>query len=317
LGGALAGLALAAGAEAVHVTFGSNFHAVIPGRVYRSAQLSGHDLERLTRTYGIRTVVNLRGCSAPLAWYAEEVRATHRLDVAQEDISFSAGRLPSSHELRRLLQVFDRTEYPILLHCRQGADRTGLAAAFVVLLQTDAGLPEARQQLGLRYGHVPLDRAGHLDRFLDLYGGWLRREGVAHTPDALRRWIASDLCPGVCRCTYELLGRPAAFRRSEPAGVRVRVANTGTEEWHFRASNNAGHHLVFLLKDQENHLLTTGRCGLLNADVGPGQAIHLTAALPAMRRGSYRLTLDMLDERQGWFSQLGTEPLEMELEVHD
>src|SRR5207237_7687008 len=127
-------------------------------RVYRSAQLSGRDLEKVVRAKGIQTVLNLRGCCDPAPWYVEECRTTHRLQVDQVDICLSAGRLPSAPEMRRLLEVLDRCSYPILLHCRRGADRTGLVSALIVLLQTGQALPEALQQLGLRYGHLAVER---------------------------------------------------------------------------------------------------------------------------------------------------------------
>src|SRR5262249_9730162 len=128
-------LLLATGGEAYRVFVGSNFHPVIPGRVYRSAQLSPEELQQRLQAKGIRTVVNLRGCSDPLPWFLEEARVTHRLNVCQEDICFSAGHLPAVGEMRRLVEVLDRTEYPILLHCRRGADRTGMSAAVVLLLR--------------------------------------------------------------------------------------------------------------------------------------------------------------------------------------
>src|SRR5437764_3788361 len=100
------------GAEAYRVMFGSNFHAVVPGRIYRCSQPSAQALDRLIAEHGIRTVINLRGSCDPFPWYLDEARATHRHNVSQEDICFSAGRLPAVPELRRLVEVLDHTEYP-------------------------------------------------------------------------------------------------------------------------------------------------------------------------------------------------------------
>src|SRR5438132_321219 len=94
--------------EAYRVFLGSNCHTLIPGKVYRSAQPSSRDLERMIRSKGIRTVINLRGCSDPCPWYLEECRVTHRCNVALEDVGFSAGRYPSAHEFRRLVEILDR-----------------------------------------------------------------------------------------------------------------------------------------------------------------------------------------------------------------
>lgn len=318
LAGGLAGLLLAALGETVHVMLGRNFHTVVPGRVYRCAQPTPAELERVIRQYGIRTVVNLRGCSAPLPWYVEESRVTHRLDVSQEDIAFSASRLPSPQEVRRLLQVVDHTEYPILLHCRQGADRTGLAAAIIMLLQPGADPDRALGQLGLRYGHVAGGLAAHLDRFGRLYKDWLASKSLSHSTALFRQWLEQDYCPGECRCRLEVLEAPARIPCGEPARLRFRAHNTSVRPWSFRPENNIGIHLAFVLKDEEDRGVTCGRSGLVDAVVPPGDSIDLTLALPGVKRpGHYRLLVDLTDERHCWFFQVGSEPLEQDLEIHD
>src|SRR5688500_8672391 len=76
------------GAEVAHLA-GSNLHEVVPGKVYRSSQPDGDDVERLARTHGIRTVVNLRGGQETAPWYLDESRAVCRLDISHEDVSLS------------------------------------------------------------------------------------------------------------------------------------------------------------------------------------------------------------------------------------
>jgi protein tyrosine phosphatase (PTP) superfamily phosphohydrolase (DUF442 family) len=295
---------------------GNNFHAIIPGRVYRSAQLSATELEQLLRAEGIRTVVNLRGSCDPCPWYVEESRATHRLNVCQEDLCFSAGHLPSVHELRRLIEVLDRTEYPILLHCRRGADRTGMIAAAVLLLQPGIGLRQARRQLSLRYGHVALGRPAYLDEFLDLYAEWLAGQGLAHAPAVFRRWLEADYCPAECRCEITLVDLPTPIVSGEPFTVWARFRNTSIRPWRLRAGSNAGVHGCYVLWDSEGNQLLSGRSGLFDALVAPRQAVDLALALPALPKpGKYRLQIDMVDEQHCYFHQTGTEPLEQELEV--
>ncbi len=314
----LAGLLLAVLWEIGQVMLGSNFHTVLPGRVYRCAQPTPAALDRIIRQYGIRTVVNLRGCSAPLPWYVAESRVTHRLDVSQEDIAFSASRLPSPQEVRRLLQVVDHTEYPVLLHCRQGADRTGLAAAIIMLLQADTECDQDLGQLGLRYGHVAIDRAAHLDRFGQLYKDWLTAHGLHHSAALFRQWLEHDYCPGECRCRLEVLEAPARVRCGEPARFRYRAHNTSIRPWRFRPENNFGVHLAFVLKNEDDRGVTCGRSGLVDAVVPPGGSIDLTLALPGVKQaGRYRLLVDLVDERHCWFFQVGSEPLEQDMEIHD
>src|SRR5437867_12010197 len=89
LGCVAAALALV-GAESYRVMLGSNFHVVVPGRIYRCSQPSAATLEALIARHGIRTVINLRGNCDPFPWYLDEARATHRHNVSQEDICLSA-----------------------------------------------------------------------------------------------------------------------------------------------------------------------------------------------------------------------------------
>ena len=316
--GCVVGVLAALGAEAANVFVGSNLHTVIPGRVYRCAQRSGKELEGIVNRLGIETVVNLRGSAVSLPWYMEETRATHRLNVCQEDIALSAARLPSVHEIRRLIEALDAAQYPILLHCRHGADRTGLASTLVLLLQTDTPLHEAHRQLGLRYGHLSIDRPAYLDRFLDYYEKWLGTRNRKHSAAALREWVTTDAFPGECRATFESLEAPRELAVGEVPRFRVRARNIGLTPWHFKPANTAGYHVVFLVKDADERWLDSGRAGLVHADVGPGQSIDVTLAMPAFQRaGHYRLMVDMLDEQQCWFYQVGTEPMEMELDVHE
>src|SRR5687768_7607863 len=129
--GCVLGALLACAAEIGRMSLDRNTHVVVPGRVYRSAQLDPAELADFVREHHIKTVVNLRGRSHE-PWYPAETRATQELGVSQEDITTSAARLPAPAEVCRLIEVFDKSEHPILLHCRQGADRTGLAAAIYV-----------------------------------------------------------------------------------------------------------------------------------------------------------------------------------------
>src|SRR5262245_15273130 len=117
-------------------------------------------------------------------WYLGECQVTHRLNVNLEDISMSATRLPAPSAVGRLVEVLDHCEYPILIHCCRGADRTGLASTIAKLLRTDADLPNALQELTINFGHVRIGKAAQIDRFFQFYADWLAERRIRHTPDA-------------------------------------------------------------------------------------------------------------------------------------
>jgi hypothetical protein len=314
----VAGAVLAVAIEMVRILLGGNLHAVLPGRVYRSSQLSPAALERTIRALGIRTLVNLRGCCDNQEWYLDECRVTHRLDVAQEDVCLSAGRLPAVPEIHRLVEVLDRAERPLLMHCQRGADRTGLASAVVKLLYTDSSLGWARRQLGLRYGHVALGRPANLDWFFDLYADWLARHGLAHSPAVFRRWLADGYCPGPCRCRIELVRPPAFLPLHRPLALGIVVHNTSPLAWPLRAGTSAGIHVSYHLMHAGGDMAVVSKAGLFDAVVPPGGSVPLTVTLPALTRpGRYRLFVDMVEEQHCTFYQTGSEPLDEEFEARE
>jgi hypothetical protein len=312
-------LVLAGGLYTGYVLVGPNFHTVLPGAIYRCAQPSAAQLEWLVRRHGIRSVINLRGCCDPLPFYLNECRTTNRLNLSQEDIGLSANRLPSPQALRELVAVLERSEYPLLLHCNKGADRTGLAAASALLLLTDTPLAKGRAQVGPRYGHLPLGRTVHIDRFFDLYEEWLGSRGLAHSRNTFRRWALEEYCPGECRCEITALDPVARPHRVAPGSVfafRVRCRNTSIKPWVLRPDSNAGIHAAFVVLDFQNRIVADGRGGLMEATVPPGGHVDLTLAVPAPALyGSYALRVDMVDEQHAYFVQTGSEPLVWKLEV--
>jgi hypothetical protein len=316
-GGCAAGLLLCILAECYNVLIGSNFHEVLPGSVYRCAQLSGPQMAYYLKKKKIRTVINLRGCCEPSGWYLDECRACSASNVSLEDIGFSAGRMPAVDAVRELVDVLEHCEYPILVHCHRGIDRTGMTVAIAMLLRTDCSLDEALYQLGPRYGHVPLGPTGNIDRFFVMYQEYLQRQGIPHSRPTFRHWVLHEYCPAECRCMIEVLDpkqRPVPVGRPFP--VHIRCHNTSIKPWYFRPNTDAGIHAVWELFDDQGNELHMGRSGLFYAEVAPGASIDLTLSLPPLwQRGSYQLRLDMKDEQHCFFFQLGQDPLLWDLVV--
>jgi protein tyrosine/serine phosphatase len=182
------GLAATLLPEVCRVALGSNFHEVLPGRLYRAAQPSAASLKGYIHAYGIRTVINLRGPNPGEDWFEEEERVTKRCGVDFVSVNMSASDKPQEQNLKLLIETFDQCETPILVHCTSGSDRSGFASACYLLLKTDTPSTEARSQLSLRYGHFPWGRAGCQNQVLDQYEDWLRSQGLAHEPEHFRRW---------------------------------------------------------------------------------------------------------------------------------
>jgi protein tyrosine phosphatase (PTP) superfamily phosphohydrolase (DUF442 family) len=163
---------------------GGNVREVDPGRLYRSAQLSGATLERTIRSYKIASIVNLRGKDPGDPSYDSEMSLSKEFSLRHCDISLSAYHLPPPAELAKLLNAFDSMPRPILVHCRGGSDRTGLASTIYENLYEKIPLDQAESsQLTWRYGHLAFTKARAMNQFFDLYRN--NSEGLD-----LRTWIA-------------------------------------------------------------------------------------------------------------------------------
>lgn len=296
-----------------------NFHEVIPGVLYRGAQPSPASLEKLIEKHKIRTVLNVRGCCWPEPWYIGEAKVCEKHGVNLEDVCFSAVHLPSRHELRLLVGVLDRAERPIFVHCRHGADRTGVAAMAAELLLNDADFDVAHRQLSLRYGHMPIGKTTALDRFMSLYADWLKQTKQPHTTKLFRHWLLEEYRGGWCDAHFEKVERVAGTPK---LGVhmqyRVFVKNTGPTDWQFRPTKTAGHHVTFKIVSDKHIIIHEGRAGMLDKRVKPGESIEVLMIVPPLREtGNYSLMVDMIEEGHCWFHQTGSEMWQEEFEIRE
>ncbi|MBL8864944.1 MAG: hypothetical protein JNK93_05230, partial [Planctomycetia bacterium] len=204
-----------------------------------------------------------------------------------------------------------------------GADRTGLTAALVQLLYTDATLDRARRQLWPRYGHFRFGRTAAMDEFYDRYESWLA--GRAHTPALIREWIANDYSPGPASGTLATRDGKDSLPAQRGAWTAVPVVahNTSGEAWEFQPGHHAGIHIEFSVYNLAGHKVHAGMAGLFRRTVKPGESIELTLAVPPIDQpGIHILHADLMDGtaaavpiRQTGFYQFGCDPLMMHLVV--
>lgn len=132
-----------------------NVHAVVENQFYRSAQLDKEALARVVKEHGIKSILNLLGNSPDKAWYVDEIAVSKALGVEHHDYAISANEVVSVSELDEILTILRHAPKPILVHCKNGADRSGLVAAVYLAEVKGAMLDDAAGQLSLYYGHFP------------------------------------------------------------------------------------------------------------------------------------------------------------------
>ncbi len=132
-----------------------NQHTTIPGELYRSAQPTPKDIAHYKKHYGIQSIINLRGANPGADWYDAEAKAAKEQGVPLIDFRMKAAHELTADEAKALIALMRDAPKPLLIHCRSGADRTGLAAALYVAAISKGGEEAAEYQLSIRYGHLP------------------------------------------------------------------------------------------------------------------------------------------------------------------
>ena len=76
---------------------------------------------------------------------------------------------------------------PMLVHCKSGSDRTGLAVTLYLHVIKGQPLDEARRALSWKYGHWSFGSAGVVHRLLDAYAAAHAATGIG-----FEDWVRQD-----------------------------------------------------------------------------------------------------------------------------
>ncbi len=115
------GVAGLQGATIFDISGVPNFHQV-DEHVYRGAQPHGEGFAGLAKI-GIKTVLDLRG-------EVSEENAVESTGMRYVRLPWSGFKAPDDSQITAVLALLnDNTAWPVFVHCKRGADRTGTAIA--------------------------------------------------------------------------------------------------------------------------------------------------------------------------------------------
>jgi predicted protein tyrosine phosphatase len=154
-----------------------NFHEVRENVLYRSGQMPLAGLKRVILDHRIRTVVTLRDArrhpelpppdSGEQKWCQENFINYYRLPPTAW--SSTDGSVPAEPMLRKFLEVMrDPDNYPVLIHCMAGINRTGAFCAVYRMeiehWSNDAAIAEMK-----RLGYDNIEEHQDLYSYLERY----------------------------------------------------------------------------------------------------------------------------------------------------
>jgi hypothetical protein len=133
----------------------------------------------------------------------------------------------------KILKILSTAEYPILLHCVRGVDRSGFASALALVVVQDTRLPELKKQFSWRYGVLPFYRSIG-PYFFSKYDQWLEKENRRHTRSVFFEWITQHYVDRRRNTEFwidSINGRPAGKDVRIPGNTKEIVL----EGWAFNA----------------------------------------------------------------------------------
>ena len=145
----------------LQIKYGGNYHTVVQGKLYRSAQPTPDQIVAHQAQDGIASILNLRGAAPGQKWYDDEVATAAARGIVHADYAMASSVELTKAQMIDLVALMRDLPKPILVHCEHGADRSGLAAALYLggILGDDEDVAEA--QLSIRFGHFSVPYLSH------------------------------------------------------------------------------------------------------------------------------------------------------------
>ena len=160
-----------------------NIHVVVPNQVVRSAQLDPRQLKSVIGRYNIKAIIDLAPNNA---LHGQELALAKKLKVKHYDLGLKAMGPSQPGKLRQLIQLLLDTPRPVLIHCKSGSDRTGLASAIVLILDgKDNDL--IKHQYSVWYGAINPHSTGRAT--LTAYFEWLAKQHLRSTKKNFLTWL--------------------------------------------------------------------------------------------------------------------------------
>ena len=142
-------LVVGTGAYAVFLVAEHNLHIVATGQIYRSSRMNPEVLAQVVQTHSLKSVLTLIGTNRA------EGETLQRLGVEYFTYNLSDRQEVTDEQMENILATIRRAPKPLLIHCKAGADRTGLVAALYHYGIEGQPAAVADGELTVCYGHLP------------------------------------------------------------------------------------------------------------------------------------------------------------------
>ena len=178
----------------------------IDADAWRAAQPAPRHVRKY-RAMGIRTIVNLRGPQEKPGAYHLERELCREIGIVLIDFPIRSRKAVERPTLIAACELFAHIRYPVLFHCKSGADRAGFFSTLYLHVHKGVPLRDAMRHLSPAYGHIRQSKTGVLDFLFESY-----LKDAADTGLSLPEWAETR---------YDPAGIDAGFRANWTAGMLI------------------------------------------------------------------------------------------------
>ena len=185
-------------------TFFANHHD-IGGGMSRENQPSPKRIAQLAKA-GIKTIVNLRG-ESPKGYYLLEKEACEAHGITLVDYRMYSRDTHSVESILGTRELFASIDYPAMMHCKSGADRTGIMGVLYRHFKMGDSIEQSLEQLSFKYLHIKHGKTGMLDFF---FADYLRY--AAENEISFEDWVRTVYNPADVKARFmaQWSGNPIA-----------------------------------------------------------------------------------------------------------
>lgn len=285
-----------------------NFRFVIPGQVYRSAQPLPKDLMAWTRTYCLKSVLNLRGWWGNDEYVALREEASH-LGLEYFDLELDAWSAPTRHQLLQLIEAIERLPRPMLIFCRAGVDRSGMASVLAAMEIAGQSYEKAKNELFGQWQYIGGKKENSTGALFAAYEAFCRRKGVA-TGGWLefKKWAIDEYWPYYYHISI-VAPEQLNCALGNPTDILIKLTNRSAIPIPFADSKKQFTVAAFLGTSVEDHpdMELGPRVSAPRKNLLPGESTDIVFRLTTPELpGVYDVGFDLIEEHRTWFARQGS-----------
>lgn len=256
-------------------------------------------------------MINLRGENSGKKWFEEEKEVLKENNVNFINLKLSKSEPPPRYELIKFLNYFENIEYPILIHCKEGYNRSYFFLNLLMMLK-DKNLK------------IKLIWKSEIWVFFKDYKKYLIKEKINHNSSILKFFIRNIWVPEKFLYEIKIENLKEKLLMEEDVFFKVYIKNKSNRTWVLKKDLKRGirlggkifgpfenypENLEDLFYKNEGSGIDLFRAGVWDGKILPGETkifeVHFKAP---NQKGKYFLSIDMVDENVEWFYYNGKAP---------